>query len=222
MRLSTIPGLSFQRSGAERNSPIPPCGHIAGTFARVDRTLGVHHPPVGESLAGVTGLAVSLEWEEENALDRIGVNTIRAFPGGRFTVLGSGTLDPGGIRSIRVRRLLIYLEQSICRGIGWAVREPETPKAVEGLQVSIREFLSRAWDEGMLVGRTESEAYFVRDGREEDGAGRRTGPLSLEVGVAPEKPGEFVIFTLTRGSSRFTTKENGIRRFDGMKSPDEK
>ncbi|HUK92448.1 MAG TPA: phage tail sheath subtilisin-like domain-containing protein, partial [Methanomicrobiales archaeon] len=200
------PWIIVKKERGRAGVPIPPCGHIAGAFARVDRTLGVHHSPSGESLAGVLGLASPLAREEEDVLDRIGVNTIRAFPGGRFTVLGSGTLDPGGIRSIATRRLLICLEQSICRGIGWAVHEPDT-RAVEGLRASIREFLQRAWAGGKLAGKVEREAFFVRDGRDKDGAGRKTGPPVFEIGVAPEKRGEFVVFTITRESSRFTVQE---------------
>ena len=201
------PWIIVKKERGRGGVPIPPCGHIAGAFARVDRTLGAHHSPAGESLAGVLGLAPTLAREEEDALDRLGVNTLRGFAGGRFTVLGSGTLDSGGIRSIATRRLLIYLEQSICRGIGWAVGEPDTTRAVEGLRASIGEFLHRAWAEGKLAGQKEREAFFVRRGRDKERAVRKTGPLVFKIGVAPEKPGEFVVFTITRESSRFTVKE---------------
>ncbi len=194
-----------------RDYPVPPCGHIAGAYARVDRTQGVHRPPAGESLEGVVDLAVHLGRDEENALNGRGVNTIRAFPGGRFYIWGSRTLDPGGVRSIGVRRLLIQLEQSISRGIRWAVHEPEASGILEILLISIREFLGRAWSEGALKGTREEEAFFVSAGRGDDRGGGGAGAFPLTVGVAPERPGEFILFSIVRESSRFTVRESLVR-----------
>jgi hypothetical protein len=205
------PWIVVKKERGPRGSPVPPCGHIAGAYARVDRTQGVHRPPVGESLEGVVDLAVHLGRDEENALNGRGVNTIRAFPGGRFYIWGSRTLDPAGVRSIGVRRLLIQLEQSISRGIRWAVHEPEASGILEILLISIREFLGRAWSEGALKGTREEEAFFVSAGRGDDRGGGGAGAFPLTVGVAPERPGEFILFSIVRESSRFTVRESLVR-----------
>jgi hypothetical protein len=201
------PWIAVRREQGTRNRWVPPCGHIAGAYARVDRTQGVHRPPSGESLEGVVGLAVHPGRDEENALDSLGVNTIRAFPGGRFSIWGSKTLDQGAVRSIGVRRLLIQLEQSACRGIQWAIHEPENGMVMETLRISIGEFLGRVWREGALKGSGPEEAFFVRAGRGDGSAGEGAGAFPLVVGVAPERPGEFITFSIVRESSRFAARE---------------
>ena len=177
---------------------VPPGGHVLGVYARVDTERGVFRAPANEVVRGVVGVAQQVTDAEQDVLNPAGVNTIRAFPGRGIRVWGARTLssDPEW-KYVSVRRLFIFLERSIDRGVQWVVFEPNGERLWAQVRDTIRQFLRAQWLAGALQGRTETEAFFVRCDRttmtQDD---LEAGRLICEIGVAPLKPAEFVIFRI--------------------------
>jgi phage tail sheath protein FI len=179
---------------------IPPCGHIAGIYARTDNTRGVHKAPANEQLRGAIEPATPITKGEQETLNPSGINCIRTFPGQGVLVWGARTLsaDPAW-RYINVRRLFNYVEKSIERGTQWVVFEPNDPDLWARVRRDVGAFLMGAWRDGQLFGRTPDEAFFVKCDEETNPEDvRNRGQLVIEVGLAPVKPAEFVIFRFSQ------------------------
>lgn len=185
------------------NKFVPPSGHMAGVWARNDDERGVHKAPANEVVRGVVSLQTQITKAEQELLNPIGVNCIRAFPGGRgVRVWGARTLssDPAW-RYLNVRRLFNYLEESILNGTQWAVFEPNDHLLWARIRRTISAFLVNEWRKGALLGLTPDEAFFVRcDSETNPAEGIDAGQVVCLVGVAPVKPAEFVIFQLAQYS----------------------
>lgn len=180
----------------------PPSGHIAGIWARNDDTRGVHKAPANEVVRGATAVETQLTKPEHDLLNPIGVNCIRAFPGRGIRVWGARTLssDPAW-RYLNVRRLFNYLEESILNGTQWVVFEPNDDALWARIRRTISAFLVNEWRKGALFGLTPDEAFYVKCDRETNPAeGIDAGQVLCEVGVAPVKPAEFVVFRLAQYS----------------------
>ena len=180
---------------------IPPSGHMAGIWARTDATRGVHKAPANEVVRGATGLSFLLAQAEQGQLNLEGINCVRTFPGRGAVVWGARTLSKSQPewRYLNVRRLFNYISESIIRGTGWAVFEPNDERLWLRLQVSTSSFLTRIWRDGALFGATPGEAFYVKcdsqNNRPEDiDAGR----VTIEVGISPVKPAEFVVFQISQ------------------------
>ena len=179
---------------------IPPSGHIAGIWARNDTTRGVHKAPANEVVQGAVGLAYQTTKGEQDTLNPIGVNCIRAFPGRGIRVWGARTLssDPAW-RYINVRRLFNYVEKSIENGTQWVVFEPNDRKLWARVRRDVSAFLKTVWRDGALFGSTPAEAFYVKcDDELNPPESRDLGRLIIEVGLAPVKPAEFVIFRISQ------------------------
>jgi phage tail sheath protein FI len=185
------------------NSFIPPSGHMAGVWARNDATRGVHKAPANEVVRGAVNLEVRITKAEQELLNPIGVNCIRSFPGKGIRVWGARTLsstDPAW-RYLNVRRLFNYLEESILNGTQWVVFEPNDDALWARIRRTISAFLVMEWRKGALFGLTPDEAFYVKCDRETNPAeGIDLGQVICEVGIAPVKPAEFVIFRLAQMS----------------------
>jgi phage tail sheath protein FI len=184
------------------NSFIPPSGHMAGVWARNDATRGVHKAPANEVVRGAVTLETRLTKAEQELLNPIGVNCIRSFPGKGIRIWGARTLssDPAW-RYLNVRRLFNYLEESILSGTQWVVFEPNDDALWARIRRTISAFLVMEWRKGALFGLTPDEAFFVKCDRETNPAeGIDLGQVICEVGIAPVKPAEFVIFRLAQMS----------------------
>ncbi|MBM7116779.1 phage tail sheath C-terminal domain-containing protein [Archangium primigenium] len=176
----------------------PPSGHVAGIYARVDGTRGVHKPPANEQVRAAEGLAVSLTREELGVLNQSGVNCIRFFPQEGIKVWGARTLssDPEW-RYLNVRRLFCMVEEAIARGTRWVVFEPNDLTLRRSVVRDVGAFLRRLWRDGALVGRTEQEAFFVQCDEETNPPEVvDAGQLVALIGLAPVKPAEFIIFRI--------------------------
>jgi phage tail sheath protein FI len=177
---------------------LPPSGAIAGTYAQTDVSRGVHKAPAGVDngfLNSATGIQRVLTQAENDVLYQQKVNVIRKFPEG-IVVWGGRTLsaEPAW-RYINVRRLFIFLEQSIERGLKWVVFEPNDYSLWKSIKRNVSTFLRVQWEEGKLVGTTEDKAFFVRcDETANIPATVAVGQVIAEIGVAPSKPAEFVVF----------------------------
>jgi uncharacterized protein len=182
------------------NKMVPPAGHMAGVWARNDAIRGVHKAPANEVVRGAVALENQITRTEQELLNPIGVNCIRAFPGRGIRIWGARTLssDPAW-RYLNVRRLFNYVEKSILGGTQWVVFEPNDDALWAKIRRTIGAFLVNEWRKGALFGLTPDEAYYVRCDRETNPAEQiDAGQVVCEIGIAPVKPAEFVIFRLAQ------------------------
>jgi len=176
----------------------PPSGHMAGIWARNDAERGVHKAPANEIVRGSIGLERQLTMGEQDGLNPEGINCIRAFPGRGIRVWGARTLssDPSW-RYLNVRRLFNFLEASIDRGTQWVVFEPNDMDLWQRIKRDVNAFLYQVWMSGALFGATADQAYFVKcDDETNPPATIDAGMVLTEIGVAPVKPAEFVVFRI--------------------------
>jgi len=179
---------------------VPPSGHVAGLWARTDNTRGVHKAPANDVLRGVLDSAMPITKGEQDVLNPIGVNCIRSFTGRGLRVWGARTLssDPAW-RYVSVRRLFNYVEKSIERGTQWVVFEPNDYNLWAKVRRDAGAFLTVCWRDGQLFGRTPEEAFYVKCDEELNPPEiRDQGKLVIEIGLAPVKPAEFVIFRFSQ------------------------
>ncbi|MFF7633294.1 phage tail sheath family protein [Kitasatospora sp. NPDC008050] len=185
-----------------RNVLVPPSGHAAGVWARSDAERGVHKAPANEVIRGAVDLELRLSKGEQDLLNPIGVNCVRAFPGRGIRIWGARTLasDPAW-RYLNVRRLFNYLEESILLGTQWVVFEPNDDRLWSSIRRNITAFLTEEWRRGALFGQTAAEAFYVKCDRENNPPESiDLGQVICEIGVAPVKPAEFVVFRLSQFS----------------------
>jgi uncharacterized protein len=179
---------------------IPPGGHILGVYARTDSERGVFKAPANEALRGVLDLEFAIDDNTQGLLNPIGVNVTRNFPGRGFRVWGARTLSSNALwKYVSVRRLFIFLERSIYEGTQWVVFEPNDDRLWARVVDTIRLFLRDQWRLGALFGRTEQEAFFVTCDRttmtQQD---ILDGRLICEIGIAPVRPAEFILFRVVQ------------------------
>jgi hypothetical protein len=184
----------------KKNIAIPPSGSIIGIFARSDNSRGVHKAPANEVVRSCVGLDIQFNKGEQDILNPKGVNLIRPFPGQGIRVWGARTVsgDPSW-KYVNVRRLFIFLEETIKANTNWAVFEPNDETLWTRVHRTISVFLNGMWRNGSLAGTSADEAFFVNIGRStmsQDDIDN--GRLVCVIGVAPVKPAEFVIFRITQ------------------------
>jgi uncharacterized protein len=182
---------------------IPPGGHVLGVYARSDTERGVFKAPANEILRGVLDLEFDINDSIQDTLNPKGVNAIRSFPGRGIRVWGARTITSNALwKYVSVRRLFIFLERSIYEGTQWVVFEPNDDKLWARVIDTIRLFLRTQWRLGALFGRTEQEAFFItcdRTTMSQDDI--LNGRLICEIGIAPVRPAEFVIFRIFQNTA---------------------
>lgn len=177
------------------------CGAVAGTYARTDGARGVWKAPAGieAGLAGVVGLPVSLTDAENGRLNPLGINCLRTFRGVGSVVWGARTLRGSDSLSdeykyVPVRRLALFLEESLFRSTQWVVFEPNDEPLWAQIRLSVGSFLQNLFRQGAFQGTTPREAYFVRCDRDTTTQyDIDRGVVNVVVGFAPLKPAEFVV-----------------------------
>lgn len=179
---------------------LPPSGSMCGIYARTDIQRGVFKAPANEVVQACTGLSVSYNAAEQGKLNPNGVNLIRAIPGQGIRVWGARTCSSdGNWKYVNVRRLFIFLEESIRANTGWVVFEPNDEGLWSRVRGTISLFLETQRRVGALAGSTPEQAYYVDVGpntmTQDD---ILNGRLICEIGVAPVRPAEFVIFRITQ------------------------
>lgn len=194
------PWITIMDPATNKPIKIPPSGHMAGVWARNDGTRGVHKAPANEVVQGAIGLAYQTTKGEQDTLNPIGVNCIRAFPGRGIRVWGARTLSSNpSWRYINVRRLFNFVEKSIEGGTQWVVFEPNDRKLWARVRRDVTSFLKVVWRSGALFGSTPAEAFYVKcDDELNPPETRDLGQLIIEIGMAPVKPAEFVIFRISQ------------------------
>ncbi|HBL11973.1 MAG TPA: phage tail protein [Cyanobacteria bacterium UBA11162] len=190
-----------------------PCGAVAGIFARTDAQRGVWKAPAGleATLNGVPALSVSLTDAENGELNPLGINCLRSFPGVGRVVWGSRTLQGADRlasewKYIPVRRLTLFLEESLYRGTQWVVFEPNDEPLWAQIRLNIGAFMNNLFRQGAFQGKSPREAYFVKCDKEtttQNDIDR--GIVNIIVGFAPLKPAEFVIIKLQQIAGNIVT-----------------
>jgi phage tail sheath protein FI len=188
---------------------VPPCGYVSGIYARSDTERGVHKAPANEVIRGATGVETLITKSEQDILNPIGVNCIRAFPGRGIRVWGARTLSSDASwRYINVRRLFNFVEKSIQTGTQWIVFEPNDADLWARIRRDITAFLNNVWRSGALFGATPAQAFYVKcDGETNPPSIRDAGQVIIEIGLAPVKPAEFVIFRVSQWASGSESSE---------------
>lgn len=179
---------------------VPPGGHVAGIYARSDAEHGVHKAPANEVVRGVIDVGRPVTKGEQELLNPRGVNCIRSFRGRGIRVWGARTAssDPQW-KYVNVRRLFLFLKESIEEGTRWVVFEPNDEELWARVRQTIRNFLTDVWEDGALMGSTPDEAFFVTcDRTTMTQSDIENGRLICEIGVAPTRPAEFVIFRISQ------------------------
>ena len=193
------PWIQVFDKAARKPGIIPPSGAVMGVYSRTDINRGVHKAPANETIS-CTGLAVNYTTAEQDLLNPEGVNLIRALPGQGIRIWGARTASSNSsFKYINVRRLFIFVEQSIKASTNWVVFEPNDANLWGRVRMTIAAFLENLWRSGMLTGGSPAEAFFVDIGtstmtNDDIMAGR----LICNIGIAPSRPAEFVIFRITQ------------------------
>lgn len=197
------PWIKILDPQTNREKLIPPGGHVAGIYARSDIERGVHKAPANEIVRGARSLQFTINKGQQDILNPKGVNVIRAFPGRGIRVWGARTLSTDPLwKYINVRRLFLFLEESIDESTQWVVFEPNNEQLWARIKQTITAFLVTVWRTGALMGTTPEEAFFVKVDRTTMTQNDiDTGKLIVIIGVAPTKPAEFVIFRFTQFTS---------------------
>jgi len=189
------PWVKVSSSAAVGGRAVPPCGHIAGIYARSDAALGVFKAPANEELIGALDLDFLIGGDLQESLNPEGVNCLRAFPGRGLRVWGARTLSPDtDWRYINVRRLLLTLARWIDRNMAWAAFEANGPRLWIRIQRELNVYLAQLWQAGALKGASAAEAFYVKCDAETNPADERElGRVITEIGLAPASPAEFVV-----------------------------
>ena len=182
----------------------PPCGFVAGIFARTDRNRGVWKAPAGTEamLRGAQGLDLSLSDREMSQLNAQAINGLRARPGRGSLVWGARTLagnqhGASEWKYVAVRRLALFLEESLLRGTQWAVFEPNDETLWARIRLNVDAFMNNLFRQGAFQGSRAEHGYFVRCGRETmSEQDIRLGTVNILLGFAPLKPAEFVVIKI--------------------------
>ena len=181
---------------------VPPSGHVCGVYSRTDSERGVHKAPANEIIRGALGMKYNVSKGEQDLLNPKGINAIR-FMNGAIRIWGARTLstDPSW-RYINVRRLFIMVESSIERATQWVVFEPNDHRLWKRVQRTIASFLTLLWRNGALMGTAPEQAFYVKcDAETNPPEVIDAGQLVVEIGLAPVKPAEFVIFRIGQMAS---------------------
>jgi len=180
---------------------VPPSGHIAGIYARVDNARGVHKAPANEAIVGALDVTQRLSKAHQDGLNPKGVNCIRVLNDnilvwGARTVGGDANAD---VKYINVRRTLLFLRKSIDEGTQWVVFEPNNQALWQKITRNVSAFLTDVWRSGALFGNTPQEAFYVKCDKETNPSSAiDKGQVVTEVGVAIVRPAEFVIFRISQ------------------------
>ncbi len=182
----------------------PPCGAIAGVMARTDSARGIWKAPAGTDayLLGVPELSAKLSDMQQGVLNQLGVNCLRSFPVYGTLIWGTRTLAGADAlasewKYLPVRRLTLYLEESLQRGLQWAVFEPNDEPLWGQIRQTIKGFMQGLFRQGAFQGRSAREAYFIKCDRETTTqADIDRGVVNVVIGFAPVRPAEFVVIKL--------------------------
>jgi hypothetical protein len=194
--------LTLANSGEE--IALPPSGYIAGIYAATDTDRGeVYRSPANKRLKGnISSLCYRLAKADTDRLNPRGINCIRHQD---FKVWGARTLagDTSQWRYVNVRRLFIMVEESVKKGTEWVVFQPNNETLWRRVSSDVEKFLRSIWRQGALMGNTPEEAYFVKCDKETNPQDSlEKGEINIWIGIAPARPAEFVIFSVSQSAMK--------------------
>jgi uncharacterized protein len=190
-----------------------PCGMIAGIMARTDAQRGVWKAPAGldATLNGIQGLQTTMTDDENGQLNPLGINCLRSFPTNGRVVWGARTMRGGDqfgdeYKYVPVRRMALFLEESLYRGTQWVVFEPNDEPLWAQIRLNVGAFMQRLFRQGAFQGKSPAEAYLVKCDKETTTqADINLGIVNIVVGFAPLKPAEFVIIKIQQLAGQIDT-----------------
>jgi len=193
--------LYFPWIKTRSNSAIPPCGHVAGVYARSDRRIGVHKAPANEILEGVLDLAVDVDHTVQALLNPAGINCLRAFAGRGIRVWGARTVQQTGAWTyVNVRRLFITVIRWALRYMNPVVYEPHGPALWARITRELTAYLNELHRQGGFLAATPQEAFFVKcDADNNPREVRETGMVIADIGLAVAAPAEFIVVRISHG-----------------------
>jgi phage tail sheath protein FI len=177
---------------------VPPSGHVAGVWARTDTERGVHKAPANAAIRGALNVEQPITRADQEVLNPAGVNCIRSLDN-TIKIWGARTVAEAANewRYLNVRRLFNMIEESIARGTRWVVFEPNDEKLWMKIKQDTSAFLRTIWRGGALMGRTPEQAFFVKCDHETNPPEEiDQGRVTIQIGIAPVKPAEFIIFQI--------------------------
>ncbi|WGV27994.1 phage tail sheath family protein [Halotia branconii] len=181
---------------------VPPCGHIAGVYARSDRRIGVHKAPANEILQGVVDLEVNLTNAQQDQLNPQSINCLRSFPGRGIRVWGARTLSLEQDQDwlyINVRRLFLTVKRWIELNMTNMVFEPNSNRLWAIIERELTIFFNDLFQQGALNGRLPTEAFYVKCDEENNPPEvRNIGQVAIDIGLAPTVPGEFIVVRIVQ------------------------
>jgi Bacteriophage tail sheath protein len=193
---------------------VPPCGHVAGIYARSDGRAGVFKAPANEEVQGALDLGILVKkagrekevindapvTPDQAALNRESINCLRALPGRGIRVWGARTLSRDtSWRYINVRRLFLTLQHWLDLNMNWVSFEPNMPMLWIRITREIDVYLNQVWRDGGLAGQTAEEGFYVKcDGETNPPAVREAGQVITEIGLAPALPSEFIVVRIVQ------------------------
>ena len=182
---------------------VPPCGHIAGVYARTDAWTGIHKAPANEALEGVLDLETQLARPDQERLNAKGINCLCAFPGRGIRVWGARTLSQRPEWAyINVRRLFLTAGRWVERRMADVAFEPNDIRLWTRIERDLTAYFETLFRHGVLKGNTPEEAFFVTcDAETNPPEVRDTGCAVTEIGLAPAVPNEFVVVRIIHGTS---------------------
>lgn len=199
-----FPWINYFDSVQNITRAFPPSGSVAGVYASTDSGRGVWKAPAGinAGFAGESGLATVLTDAQNGTLNPLGINCLRNFPNSGDVVWGARTLngnDQAGSqwKYVPVRRLSLYIEQSLIQGTKWVVFEPNDANLWSAIRLNVSSFMQGLYQQGAFQGTTPQQAYFVKcDSETTTQANINSGVVNIVVGFAPVQPAEFVIIQI--------------------------
>jgi hypothetical protein len=188
---------------------IPPCGAVAGVYARSEQARGVGKAPANEILRGAVELEFCLDDEAQSLLNPKGVNCLRIFPGRGLRVWGARTLSPDPLSVyVNVRRVVLSVIKNLLVNLRWTVFEPNDQQLRAAITGNLRVFFTGLFQSGALAGASPKEAFFVKCDEENNPPEVvALGQAVTEIGFAPERPAEFVLVTIKRSPGALSVLE---------------
>lgn len=188
---------------------VPPSGHLAGIYARVENREGVGRAPANEPLDGVVEFEFCLSDAAQSVLNPKGVNCLRSFPGRGLLVWGARTLSPDPLwRYVSVRRLSLAIIKQILVNLRWTVFEPNDAVLWRKIVATLTTYMRDLFRRGALAGASPQEAFFVKCDAETNTADVvAAGQAVTEIGFAPARPAEFIYVTIKRTTESVSVRE---------------
>lgn len=189
---------------------IPPCGHVAGVYSRVEQTRGVGKAPANEVLRGAVEFEFCLGDGDQAILNPKGVNCLCLFPGRGLLVWGARTLSLDALSIyVNIRRVALSIIKNILVNLRWTTFEPNDQELRDKIVTTLKSFLTNLFESGALAGSKPEEAFFIKcDDETNPPESIDLGRVITQIGFAPAQPAEFILVTIKRSPGALSVLES--------------